>query len=420
MAKYAGSPPILYHVKNAFCAPLWKAWVSLSYWWLPYLGLFAISLVTALVTTPFARVIALRLDAVDYPSKRRINKTPIPRMGGIAIMLALVASVALQYAGTKLLGWPVVLIPSPLMRVNYYALAAAFLIIFLVGAIDDVYSLRPLPKLLGQVLAASVAAAGGLVIGRIVNPFMGGEIDLGILAYPVTVAYLVAYVNIINLIDGLDGLATGITCISSFTLFVLARMAGRLDAASLAIALAGATLGFLYHNFHPAKIFLGDSGSLLLGFSLGTITLLNVTRLAGLTTIVLPLTLSGIPIIDTFSAIVRRRRAHVSIGHADRGHIHHRLMQEGFDQRQAVLFIYAWTALLCAGSFVITQVTILPRIVIFLSLILMSAVFAAKLHMFEPVLRHHYDPEKGEDVLVTPDNPAFQQEGEREGRRRHE
>lgn len=391
------------------------------YWWLPYLGLFVVALVTALVTTPVARNIAVRLDAVDYPSKRRINKTPIPRMGGIAIMLALAAAVLLQFVGTKLLGWPVVLIPSPLMHVNYYALAAAFVIIFLVGAIDDVRTLGPLPKLMGQVLAASVAAAGGLVIGRIVNPFMGGSIDLGILAYPATVIYLVAYVNIINLIDGLDGLAAGITCISSFTLFILARMAGRLDAASLSIALAGATLGFLYHNFHPAKIFLGDSGSLLLGFSLGTITLLNVTRLAGLTTIVLPLTLSGIPIIDTLSAIVRRRRAHVSIGHADRGHIHHRLMQEGFDQRQAVLFIYAWTILLCVGSFVITQVTVLPRIIIFMSLVLMTAVFAARLHMFEPVLRHHYDPDKGEDVLVTPDNPAFQEEarrdqGTREGR----
>ena len=386
----------------------------MSSWWLPYLGLFTVALATALVTTPLARAIALRLDAVDYPSKRRINKTPIPRMGGIAIMLALVAAVVLQYLGTKCLGWPAVLIPSPIMRINYHALAASFVIIFLVGAIDDVRTLKPLPKLVGQILAASVAAAGGLVIGRIVNPFMGGEIDLGLFAYPVTVAYLVAYVNIINLIDGLDGLATGITCISSFTLFILARMAGRLDAASLSIVLAGATLGFLYHNFHPAKIFLGDSGSLLLGFALGTITLLNVTRLAGLTTIVLPLTLSGIPIIDTLSAIIRRKRAHVSIGHADRGHIHHRLMQEGFDQRQAVLFIYAWTILLCLGSFVITQVPVIPRVCIFVTLIAASAVFAAKLHMFEPVLRHHYDPEKGEDVLVTPDDPAFQAEAEHE------
>ena len=218
----------------------------------------------------------------------------------------------------------------------------------------------------------------------------------------------------INLVDGLDGLATGITCISALTLFVLARMAGRLDAAALAIIVTGATLGFLGYNFHPASIFLGDSGALLLGFSLGSITLLNVTRVAGLTTMILPLTLSGIPILDTFSAIIRRQRAHVSVGQADRGHIHHRLIQEGFDQRQAVIFIYAWTLLLCAGSFVITQVAPMVRIVVFLSLMIASFLFAWKLKMFEPVLRHHWDPETGKDVLITPDDPAFELEEQRE------
>lgn len=379
-------------------------------WWVPYACLFSAALLTALAVTPLARKIAWKLNAVDYPSARRINREPIPRMGGIAVFCGLAVALIVQYLGTTRLMWPSVLIPTTFMIVDYRLLGLAFLIIFITGAIDDVVQLHPLPKLLGQVLAASVAAAGGLVIGHIVNPFGPGEIVLGWIAYPATVVYLVAYVNIINLIDGLDGLASGITCIASITMFVLANAAGRLDAAALSAALAGATLGFLRYNFHPATIFLGDSGSLLLGFALGTISLLNVTRIAGLTTMIIPLIVAGIPIIDTFSAIVRRQRAGVSPAHADKGHIHHRLIQEGFDQRQAVLLIYGWTTLLCVGSYAMTQVELWTRIAIFLVLVAASGGFAKYLHLFEPVLRHHYDPKTGTDELVTPADPAFKEE----------
>ena len=382
-------------------------------WWIPYLSLFLVSLVAALATTPLAKRVAWKVDAIDYPSARRINKKPIPRMGGLAVFIGLAAALVVQYFGTTQLRWPSVLIPTTFMVVDYRKLGLAFLIIFLTGVIDDVCQLKPIPKIIGQILAAAVATSGGLIIGNIVNPFAGGEVVLGWVAYPLTVLYLVAYVNIINLIDGLDGLAAGITCISSVTMFVLANAAGRLDAAALSAALAGATLGFLRYNFHPASIFLGDSGSLLLGFGLGTISLLNITRIAGLTTIIIPLLMAGIPIMDTFSAIVRRRRAGVSVSHADKGHIHHRLIQEGFDQKQAVLLIYAWTALLCIGSYIMTQVELWPRIGVFVALIVASGAFASRLHMFEPVLRHHYNPETGEDEIVTPADPAFDVETER-------
>ena len=302
-------------------------------WWIPYASLFATALVVTLVTTPLARLIATRLGAVDKPSKRRINKRTIPRMGGIAIFLALIAAVILQYIGTMHLHWPIVFMPGRFSIYNYPMLGLAFLVIFMTGALDDVFQLRPLAKLAGQVLAASIAVAAGLTVGTIMNPFGPGELVLGWVAYPITVIYLVAYVNIINLIDGLDGLASGITFISCCTLFVLANLAGRRDAAALSIAVAGATLGFLRYNFNPASIFLGDSGSLLLGFSLGTISLLNVRRVAGLTTIIVPLVISFVPIVDTLSAIIRRKRAHVSVGQADKGHIHHRLIQDGYDQR---------------------------------------------------------------------------------------
>ena len=389
-------------------------------WWLPYLCLFALTFLVAFLVTPLARRCALALDAVDYPSARRINKKPIPRMGGIAIMAALVAGVIAQILGTHHMGWPTVFLPSSPVSLNYVRIGLAFIVIFATGAIDDVIQLRPLAKLAGQVVAAILAVSGGLAIGNIVNPFADGVVDLGMWAAPVSVLYLVAYVNIINLIDGLDGLATGISCIAAATMFALSVMAGRLDAAILSVALTGATLGFLPYNFNPASIFLGDCGSLLLGFGLGVVSMLTVRRIAGLTTIIVPLVVALIPIMDTFSAIVRRKRAHVSVGQADRGHIHHRLIAEGFDQRQAVLLIYAWTGLLCVGSLVMTQVAVWPRAFIFGVLVAASLGFARHLHLFEPVLRHHYDPVTGEDQLVTPDDPAFAIEEERAEEEREE
>lgn len=380
--------------------------------WIPFLCIFVCAFVTTLALTPLARLIALRCDAVDYPDKRRVNREPVPRMGGIAVFAGLALAMAVEAIGVTYLGWPNVAQP-PSMHVNYWMLALSFFVIFLTGLVDDARPLTPKQKLLGQMLAAIIAVAGGLVIGVVVNPLTEGPIVLGWLTYPITIVYLVAYSNIINLIDGLDGLASGIACISSLTMFVISLMGAHPDAASLAIAIAGATLAFLQYNFHPASIFLGDCGALLLGFGLGTVSLLSVTRMASITTLIVPLVIAGLPIIDTFSAIVRRRRAHVSIGQADRGHIHHRLIAEGFGQRQAVLLMYAWTGLLCVGTFIITQVAVVPRIIIFLILVTASTLFAMRLNLFHPVLLHHFNPETGSDELVTPQDPAFKVEEER-------
>lgn len=388
--------------------------------WVPFTCLFLVAFLAALGMTPLARKFAIAVGAVDQPGARRVNKKPIPRMGGIALFFGIVCAFVAQYLGTTFLEWPVVLVPSPKMQVNYWMLVAAFVVIFLTGLLDDRYSLSPKKKLAGQVLAAGIAVAGGLVIGDISDPFNAGEfVSLGWVAYPVTVIYLVAYVNIINLIDGLDGLAAGISGIASFTTFVLAVAAGRLDSAALSIAVVGSCLGFLRYNFHPASVFMGDSGSLTLGFSLGVASLLSVTRVAGLTTIIVPLVIAAVPILDTFSAIVRRTRAHVSVGHADRGHIHHRLMDEGYDQRQAVLVMYAWTALLCAGAIVMTQVQTIPRIGIFCLLFVVSIVIAKRLRLFEPVLLHHTNPNTGEDELVSPADDAFEEEAERQEGNHH-
>lgn len=356
--------------------------------WIPCALTFLVAFVVSLVTTPCARKIAIATNAIDYPSKRRMNLHPVPRLGGIAILSALLIAGILHVLSTMYLGWPSAFISYGRMNVNYFLLSVGFIAIFITGAIDDVHPLRPLQKLIGQIIAACIAAASGLIISNVVNPFASGEINLGWIGYPLTVIYLVAFTNVINLLDGLDGLATGVTCISSLTLFMLAFMAGRMDAAILAIVLCGACLGFLRYNFNPALIFLGDSGALLLGYGLGVVSLLSVTRIAGLTTLLLPLVLAGIPIIDTFSAIVRRKRAHVSVSHADKGHIHHRLLQEGFNQRQAVILIYLWTGILCIGAFVMSLVPLWPRIAVFLFLLLFSILFACKLQLFKPVLLH--------------------------------
>ena len=363
---------------------------------MPYIYVAAAAFIATYLCVPLTKRLAHRLGAIDYPSKRRINTKPIPRLGGLAMFAGLCVALIVEIAGIKILGWPPILIPHPSMSISYPILGLSFLVIVITGAVDDVHSLSPRSKLLGQILSACIAAAGGLLIGRVVNPFAPGTyIELGLIAYPITV------------IDGLDGLAAGISGIASLSMFSFAVLSGRLDAAALSIALFGACLAFLRYNFYPASIFMGDSGSLLLGFGLGTISLLNVSRTAALTSLIIPLIVAGVPILDTLSAIVRRKRAHVSIGQADTGHIHHRLIREGYDQRQAVLLIYAWCLLLSLGAVVINQVSVGWRVAIFLVLLACSALFATRLHLFEPVLRHHYNPKTQQDEIVPPDDPAF-------------
>ena len=366
--------------------------------------LFLVALLATLLATPLAKCIAQHLGAIDKPDERRINKVPIPRMGGIGIALGLVAAVAMQVAGTKLLGWPTVFVPHmQLQGVDYKLLTVAVVIVFLTGAIDDVRNLKPRQKLLGQILAACVAAASGLVIGNVANPFTAELIPIGWLAYPITVVYLVAFTNVINLIDGLDGLAAGITAISCAAMFYLSYEAHQIDAAVLACILAGCCLGFLRYNFNPASIFMGDCGSNMLGFLLGVIALLGVNRVAAATTLIVPLVIAGVPIIDTFAAIVRRRRGHTAISQADTGHIQHRLIKQGFDQKQAALMIYGWSILLAAGAIIMTKVALPLRFVVFILLVGVSAVFIKKLHLFEPVLLHRYNPKTHTDEIVSVD-----------------
>lgn len=364
--------------------------------------LFAVAFVVTLVTVPLASKFAWKVDAVDYPSRRRVNTKPTPRMGGIAVMVGLLAAFA-ALALSQQLGWISIGMPLEDHSINYLGVAASVLGMFLVGAIDDVKQLTALNKFFWQIVMASAAAAFGVVIGDIANPIDDSFISLGVFAYPITVLFLVSFANIINLIDGVDGLATGITMLCAIALFAISVMAGRMAAAALAAALVGASLGFLRWNFNPAKIFLGDSGSLLLGYCLGVISLLGTTHETGLTMIMVPVIMVGIPILDTFAAIVRRTRVGVSIGTPDKGHIHHRLLARGFGQRALVAIIYACTALLCLCAFTVTQIDTMWRVVVVIALAALALLAGMYLRMFVPVVRRRFDPETGENEVVPID-----------------
>lgn len=375
--------------------------------WLEYGVLFAVAAVVTIALTPLARKLAIKLDAIDYPSARRVNMLPIPRMGGVAIFGGILAALAVAGFGVYAFGWVDPFIDYNGIEVNYWGVLLGTVLIFLVGAVDDAVDLNPKAKMLGQIVAACVVAGSGLLFSSIHNPFGEGYIEFGWVAYPLTVFYLVAFANVINLIDGLDGLAAGITGISAITILLFAVLTGRFDAALFSVILVGVCAGFLKSNFFPASIFMGDSGALLLGFSLGVISLFAVARSALFVSLLVPILAAGVPILDTFFAIVRRKREHRPIDEADKGHIHHRLMRAGFSQRATVLIMWAWTALLAACGVIITWADNLVRIPIFLIACAVTAYAIVKLRLLGDALSHHFNPRRKPE-LREPQEPTKQ------------
>lgn len=352
------------------------------------LGLIAFAVTYFCV--PLARRLALRLGAIDYPSKRRVNKRPTPRMGGVAMAAGIAAALLVELLGEALFGWYGFYLHGSDRTVNHAGVMAGLLIVVVVGALDDVYSLKPGVKFGGQVVGAGVIAASGLLLSSIANPFGEGFIEFGWVAYPLTVLYLVAFMNVINLIDGLDGLAAGITAIAAFFLFVIAFGRGLEETAMLSIVLLGATVAFLRYNFAPASIFMGDSGSLLLGAMIGVISLMGVMRSPTVIVMAVPIVIAAIPIADTAAAIGRRLYHHRPIQQADSKHLHHMLLRKGYGVKKSVLIVYAWTALLGLGAWVMSST---HGVLVFLVMALMigaSFYILWKLGLFDQVLRHHY------------------------------
>lgn len=347
-----------------------------------------VAFLVAYLCVPLVRKLAVKLDAVDYPSARRVNVVPTPRMGGVAMCCGLFAAVIFEVIGELYLGWAGFYTHENASGINHLGVILGIAIVALTGAVDDVKSLRPKIKLGGQILGACVIVASGVLLHSIKNPFGLGFIEFGWISYPITVFYLIAFMNVINLIDGLDGLAGGIVAIASTFLFIIAFGKGLEETAMLSIILLGACLAFLRYNFNPASIFMGDSGSLTLGSMLAVISLMGVMRSPTFIVLAVPLVIAAIPIMDTTAAIVRRLWNHQPIQQADKKHLHHRLLEEGFSVRRAVLIVYGWTAMLGVGALLMSRSSGIYVFVVFAIVVVLSAAIMMKLHLFEPVLNH--------------------------------
>ena len=284
--------------------------------------------------TPAVGGMARRLGVVDQPDARRLNKRPIPRLGGLAIFLGiLVPSLAFLDLSGEMRG---------------ILLGAA--VACVVGAVDDFRGLAPLPKFAGQVAAAAIPVAFGVWIDHFTFPFVG-VVDLPAwVGMPLTVVWIVAVMNMVNFLDGMDGLAAGVCAISGLTFATLALSLGKIDAALLSAVVAGACVGFLRHNFFPARIFMGDSGAMLLGFSLAAVSVEGLLKTAATVALFFPLLVLAVPILDTGFVVARRLKYRMPITTPDKTHLHHRFVNIGFSQPRAVAYIYFWVATLAAAA----------------------------------------------------------------------
>ena len=315
--------------------------------------------------TPLVLSFSRRIGAVDVPDDRKVHAVPTPTLGGVAIFAGVGAAVALAALMDpfKPAVRPIVLWPAP----ELFAILIGAAIVFLLGVVDDVHGIEAPVKLSGQLLAAGFVFLSGVRLEYFRFPLKGvGALsmspDVSAIA---TIGWIVIVVNAVNLMDGLDGLAAGVTAIAAATFFVYTYQLSRQGligpeptAALLSIIIVGVTLGFLRYNFNPAKIFMGDSGSMTLGFLLATATVAGVGRSATVNPsdisaaflfylpLAIPFIVLAIPILDTALAVIRRARKGKPVFHADKEHLHHRLLEIGHGHKQAVLIMYTWTAVI--------------------------------------------------------------------------
>jgi UDP-GlcNAc:undecaprenyl-phosphate GlcNAc-1-phosphate transferase len=331
-----------------------------------YIFLFFISLFTSLIITPLIQLVAKKLNIFDFPSDRKIHKKPMPLLGGIPIFiafnLAIFFGILFNFQYLKKFytpKWKLILISQ--------------LIILGIGIFDDIKRVKPGIKLLFQIFAGSLLILFGFGIHVITNPFTGNPIHLGLLSIPITIIWLVGITNALNLVDGLDGLAAGTAFIACVTIFGVSYIYQNIGIALISLILAGSVLGFLRYNFHPAKIFLGDSGSLMLGFLLAFLSIEGSLKGATLAAVLAPILVLGFPIMDTLLSMIRRFLRPIihlvdypnenkevraiffrgsSLFEADKDHIHHRLLKIGFSQRKAVIILYGICIILCGLAFI--------------------------------------------------------------------
>ncbi len=340
-------------------------------WVLPAL-IFGASFLVALVETPLVRRLALWFKVVDEPGPRKVHAHSIPRLGGVAIFFGTLAGLLLLAVFGRNLETNL-----EQLSTKHAVFFAAGFFIFVLGAIDDIKHIRAGYKFLAETAAAVVVTAYGVRIQTLAVPgLFSSGIDFGILAWPLTVLWIVGITNAVNIIDGLDGLAAGISGIACATIGTLAFAQGHYMLASVAFALFGAVAGFLVFNFNPAKIFMGDSGSLFLGFMLGGGSVLFTGKSATLVGLGLPALALGIPIFDTLLCMLRRFLERRSLFAPDRSHIHHRLLEMGFTHKKVVLILYGVTLLVTGfGAWLMAVQRIRALVAFVLALLLLLLFF---------------------------------------------
>ena len=307
---------------------------------------FVVAAAIAAALTPLAARLARRLGAVDVPRERGLAWRETPLLGGLAILVAVLVAAAIWMPGTITLPHTAHAAPG-VNKANTWGLMAGACLIALVGAVDDIRDLPPLVKLLGQVGAAVIAVRAGAVVTGITVPFLGA------LQFPnaggvLTVIWLVGLMNMVNFSDGVDGLAAGLCTIDGVAFSIIAFDLSIQGAAILAALTAGAALGFLVHNFHPASVFMGDAGANLLGYLLGVAAVVGSLKTNALVALLVPLVILAIPFLDTGFVVAKRLKYRRKPWSADANHFHHRMARIGFSQRKTVIYLYGWSLLMAA------------------------------------------------------------------------
>lgn len=330
-----------------------------------YAYTFLAALVVTFLLTPAVKRLAWRIGAVDRPDARRVNTTAVARMGGLAIYAGFIASIAgtVGFADLEMQG---------------LCIGATFLII--VGVLDDKYSLPPKVKLVGQIIAAAIfVVLFGVHIDWLRLPLVGYFYLPDVISIPLTIFWIIGFVNTVNLIDGLDGLAAGIAAIASLAIAFLAFQMGQWVCAAAMVAMAGSALAFLQYNFNPAKIFMGDTGSMFLGYVIAAVSVMGSMKTAAAAVLIVPLVALSVPIMDTFMAIIRRKQAGVPVFSPDKRHLHHRLLAKGLTQKQVVLIMYALTAFFSGTALLVIHLNLIAGILITLAVLAAFLLWARNL-----------------------------------------
>ena len=322
-----------------------------------YFVALIIPLIISSASIPFIIRLSDKLRMHDTPSDRKIHKRPISRLGGVSIF----ASFAVTFFIFINMGY---IRTEQFFQTHLYIIA--FCLAFALGLLDDMVKIRARYKLIIQIFIAAVASISGLLINRFTFLTVF-SIDFGFMAYPLTIIWIVVFMNAINLIDGMDGLASGIIAISSIFIFIISIMNNNIAVSFISLILLGSVVGFYLYNFPPAKIFMGDGGAYFLGFMYSTIGLMGIKKSSIAVLFAIPIVLLLVPILDTIQAIFRRIKNKRNIFLPDKGHLHHRLLDIGFSQKNILFIVYIFSAILGIFSILIV---LLPKEYAFLILIL--------------------------------------------------